>query len=164
MLLELVPPRKAGAGAARRAGWLHPYIHPCCGLCPVLTVCARCCFIYFTKQTKDSIKLFRQFDYLCCQCGHRGGLAVFRPLINRSWREAHIPHHTPPPARTLPPVHFIWMTALCCPWMKLMTKYTKGAQTPSLPPSSPPSPDFCCSIAANCSCQRGSTLIRGLHS
>lgn len=55
------PPRGA---VARRTGWLHPYIHPCCGLCPVLTVCAHFYFIYFTRQAKDSIKLFRQFDYL----------------------------------------------------------------------------------------------------
>lgn len=63
---------------------------------------------------------------------------MFRPLVSRSWWGAHIPHPTPPPARTLPPVHFIWMTALCCPWVKLMTKYAKGAQTPSLSPSSSP--------------------------
>ena len=147
-------------GPPGRAGWLHPYTHPCCGLCPVFTVRACFYFIYFTKQAKDSIKLFRQFEYLHCQCGRRGGLAVSWPLISRSWRGAHVPDHTLPSAQTLPPVHFVQMTALCCPWMKPMTKYAQGAQTPSL---TPPLHDFCCSIAANCSCQRGSTVIRGLH-
>lgn len=124
------------------------------------TVRAGFYLIYFTQEAKESIKLFRQFDYLPCQCGRRGGLAVSRPLISRSWWGAHVPHHKPPPAQIPPPVHSGGMTTLCCPWMKPMTTRAKGTQTPSL---TPPLHDFCYSIAGNCGCQRGSRLIRGLH-
>lgn len=143
-----------------RAGWLHPYIHPCCGLCPMLTVCARLCFIYFTKQAKDSIKLFRQFDYLRCQCGCRGGLAVSRPLISRSWQGGRRPtSHTASCANPAPCALHLDDSSLL-PLDETHGNIYQG-HTDTLPHSSPH--DFCCSIAANCSCQRGSMLIRGLH-
>lgn len=118
-------------------------------------------FILFILQSRLKIRLnYLGNSITCCQCGHRGALAVSRPLNSGSWRGAHVPHHTLSPAQTLPLVHFVRMTALCCPWMKRMAKYAKGTQTLSL---ALPCPNFCCSIAADCSCQWGSTLIRRLQ-